>query len=149
MIRQKIYIASDHAGYALKEQICEYLKEEELDFEDLGCKDQQSCDYPVYAKILCKKMDKEKDFGVLVCGSGIGISIAANRFKGVRAALCSEPFSAQLARLHNDANVLALGGRLLGKDMALKVLKVFISTQFEGSRHQRRIDLIERSLDDL
>lgn len=142
MLRKNLYIASDHAGFDLKKNLCEYFKKKNLFFKDLGCDDNTSCDYALYAQKLCKKID-ENSFGVLICGSGIGISIAANRHKNIRAALCSEPLSARLAREHNDANILALAGRLIAKDMAIELIKCFINTDFKKGHHQRRIDLIE------
>lgn len=143
MLRTKIYIASDHAGFGLKKQLCEYLIQNNLSFIDLGCEDETSCDYAYFAHKLCKSFDHEKDFGVLICGSGIGISIAANRHKNVRAALCNEALSARLAREHNDANVLVLAGRLLGDVAAKELIKVFINTPFAKGRHAKRIALIE------
>lgn len=139
MLREKIIIASDHAGFELKKKLCAFFEKSALKFEDLGTHDEMSCDYPDYANLLSAKLD-ETSFGVLICGSGIGISIAANRHKNVRCALCNEPLSAKLARLHNDANVLALGGRLIGVDLATELVKVFISTEFEGGRHAQRIE---------
>ncbi|PCM57380.1 ribose-5-phosphate isomerase, partial [Campylobacter sp. BCW_8712] len=116
MLREKIYIASDHAGFELKEKICVFLKEKNIIFNDLGTNTCASCDYPDYAHLLAEKIDK-RSFGILICGSGIGISIAANRHKNIRCALCHESLSAELARRHNDANVLALGGRLIGIEL--------------------------------
>lgn len=142
MLRDKIYIASDHAGYRLKEELCSFFKEIFLSFEDLGTKNDESCDYPDYAHLLASKID-ENSFGILICGSGIGISISANRHRNIRCALCNESFSAKLARKHNDANVLALGGRLLGLDLAKDIVLTFINTNFDGGRHKTRIQKIE------
>ena len=139
MLREKIIIASDHAGFLLKKELCAFLQKSKLSYEDLGTHDEKSCDYPDYANLLASKMD-EKSFGILICGSGIGISMAANRHKNIRCALCNEPLSAKLARLHNDANVLALGGRLIGVDLAAELVRVFVNTEFEGVRHAQRID---------
>ncbi|MCW1360593.1 ribose 5-phosphate isomerase B [Campylobacter sp. US33a] len=142
MLKEKIYIASDHAGFELKSKICAFFQEKNIVFVDLGTKDTQSCDYPDYAHLLANHMD-ENSFGILICGTGIGISIAANRHKGIRCALCNEPLSARLAREHNDANVLALGGRLTGFDLAFDIIDKFINTKFLAGRHLRRIEKIE------
>lgn len=142
MLKDKIYIASDHAGFELKGKICTFLKEKNLCFEDLGTKDTQGCDYPDYAHLLASKID-ENSFGILICGTGIGISIAANKHAGIRCALCNESLSAKLARKHNDANVLALGGRLIGADLAFDIIQNFIQTPFDGERHIKRIQKIE------
>lgn len=137
----KISIGSDHAGFDLKEHLKNYLEEEGYEVIDEGTYSLESVDYPDFGKKVGKRVaDKEADRGLVVCGSGIGISIAANKVPGIRCALVSEPLSARLSRLHNDANVLALGGRLIGLEMAKECLKVFLQTDFEGGRHQRRID---------
>ena len=145
MLREKIYIASDHAGFELKEKICEFLKNKQISFTDLGTDSKQSCDYPDYAHLLASKMDS-KSFGILICGTGIGISITANRHKKIRCALCHESLSAKFARKHNDANVLALGARLIGVDLALDIIENFIQTPFEEGRHIKRIQKIEAGL---
>lgn len=142
MLRQKIYLASDHAGFELKERLCVFFKDQDLAYEDLGVHTKKHCDYADYAHLLVSKID-DQSFGILICGSGIGMSIAANRHKSIRCALCSEALSARLARRHNDANVLALGGRLLGSELALDIVNAFISTDFEGGRHLDRISKIE------
>ncbi|EAK0543242.1 ribose 5-phosphate isomerase B [Campylobacter jejuni] len=142
MLREKIYIASDHAGFELKEKICVFLKEKNIIFNDLGTNTCASCDYPDYAHLLAEKINK-RSFGILICGSGIGISIAANRHKNIRCALCHESLSAELARRHNDANVLALGGRLIGVALAIDIIEKFIQTPFEEGRHMQRIQKIE------
>lgn len=137
----KISIGSDHAGFDLKEHLKNYLEEEGYEVIDEGTYSLESVDYPDFGKKVGKRVaDKEADRGLVVCGSGIGISIAANKVPGIRCALVSEPLSARLSRQHNDANVLALGGRLIGLEMAKECLKVFLQTDFEGGRHQRRID---------
>ncbi len=137
----KISIACDHAGFDLKSQITTYLEENNYEVQDLGCdSSQESVDYPDFAQKVAQKIaKKEADFGVLICGSGIGISIAANRFKEVRAALCVNEEMAKLSRLHNDANVICFGARLISKDLAFKALKIFFTTKFEGGRHENRI----------
>ncbi|WP_257927751.1 ribose 5-phosphate isomerase B [Campylobacter lari] len=145
MLREKIYIASDHAGFVLKQEIINFLQEKSINFEDLGPFSEDRCDYPDYAHLLSSKID-ENSFGILVCGSGIGMSIAANRHKNIRCALCNEPLSAKLSREHNDANVLALGARLLGVDMAFEIISNFINTSFSGGRHCVRINKIEAKL---
>lgn len=138
MLREILYIASDHAGFELKEKLCCAFGGEGISFIDLGTHSDESCDYPDYADLLAQKIDA-KSFGILICGSGIGISIAANRHKNIRCALCGESLSAALARRHNDANVLALGGKLIGVDLALDMIKTFIKTPFEAGRHEKRI----------
>ncbi|AJD03247.1 allose-6-phosphate isomerase / ribose-5-phosphate isomerase B [Campylobacter lari] len=145
MLREKIYIASDHAGFVLKQEIINFLQEKNINFEDLGPFSEDRCDYPDYAHLLSSKID-ENSFGILVCGSGIGMSIAANRHKNIRCALCNEPLSAKLSREHNDANVLALGARLIGVDMAFEIISNFINTSFSGGRHCVRINKIEAKL---
>ena len=145
---KSIVIASDHAGYNLKEKIKEFLQKEKYQVIDVGCFSSESVDYPEYgAKAIEKLLNKEVAYGVLICGTGIGMSIVANRFSGIRAALCHEPFSAKMARLHNNANVLVLGGRIIGEVMAVEIVKTFLETSFEGGRHKRRIDLIEKLLE--
>jgi ribose 5-phosphate isomerase B len=138
---EKIFVASDHAGFVLKKFLI--LKSMKLGLEifDLGCfSAEKTADYPDYAKKLCKKITKKNCFrGILICGSGIGISIAANRFKHIRAALCHNIKLAKLARAHNDANVLCLGARIIKQQSALSITKAFFSTEFEGARHAARI----------
>ena len=136
-------IASDHGGFALKQEIMAHLRATGVEFEDLGTYSEESCDYPVYAEKLGRAVaagDYEK--GILICGTGIGISIAANKIHGVRAALCGDCYSAEMCRRHNDANVLALGGRVLGVELAKRIVDTFLTAPFEGGRHQRRVDLI-------
>ena len=136
-------IASDHGGFALKQEIMAHLRATGVEFEDLGTYSEESCDYPVYAEKLGKAVaagDYEK--GILICGTGIGISIAANKIHGVRAALCGDCYSAEMCRRHNHANVLALGGRVLGVELAKRIVDTFLTAPFEGGRHQRRVDLI-------
>lgn len=138
-----IYIGCDHGGFALKQEIFKYIKEDlALEIEDLGCHDTSSVDYPDYAEKVCKKVVSENAQGILICGTGIGISIAANKINGIRCALCSEPFSAEMTRKHNNANVLAMGGRTTGPELAKSIVKAFLSTDFEGGRHQNRLDKI-------
>ena len=135
-----ILIASDHAGYKLKKILIEELQGE-IKFEDLGPFSENSVDYPDYARKLSKKIDLKKDLiGVLICGSGIGMSMVANRFKNVRAALCMNNKMSMLARQHNNANILVLGSRLISEQEAIKCLLVFVKTNYEGGRHQARLD---------
>ena len=138
-----IAIASDHAGFSLKQQVGEALEALGLGVLDLGCHDTNSVDYPDYGHAMADALGSGKaQKGVLVCGSGIGISIAANRHAGVRAALCTSGLMARLARKHNDANVLAMGARIIGFETAMDCLHEFLNTEFEGGRHQTRIDKI-------
>lgn len=139
----KIAIASDHGGFRLKGEIIDHLKEKGVCFEDFGTNSEQSCDYSDYAEKVCEAvLDKKFDFGILVCGTGIGIGIAANKIPGIRAALCSDTFSAHACREHNNANILTLGQRVVGTGLALDIVDIFLNSQFEGDRHQRRIDKI-------
>jgi ribose 5-phosphate isomerase B len=138
-----LYIASDHAGFVLKQKIFAYCAQQGLPFEDLGPFDATSVDYPDYAQKLCEYIKDSANKGILICGTGIGMSISANRLKGIRAALCTNEFEARLSRQHNDANVLCLGARVVGDGLALSILDVFLNTVFEGGRHQNRIDKIE------
>ncbi|MFN3921908.1 MAG: ribose 5-phosphate isomerase B [Caldimicrobium sp.] len=140
----KIVIGSDHAGFFLKEKIKDFLDQEGYEVIDVGTYSTVSVDYPEYGyKAIEKILSGEAERGILICGTGIGMSIVANRFSKIRAALCHEPFSAQMARKHNDANVLVLGGRLIGDGMAIEIVKTFLNTEFEKGRHERRINLIE------
>nr|WP_296461036.1 ribose 5-phosphate isomerase B [uncultured Acetatifactor sp.] len=141
-----IAIGSDHGGYALKERIVRHLKEAGIPFEDLGCHGTESCDYPVYGHAVAQAVAEGRcEKGIVVCTTGIGISISANRHPGIRCALCADTLTARLTRLHNDANMLALGGGVVGENLALEIVNVFLNTPFSGeARHQRRIDLIEK-----
>ena len=140
---RKIFISSDHAGFKLKEIIKNYLKIKNVKFEDLGPKDDRSVDYPDYAHKVAKKVKLNKsNFGILVCGSGTGMNIAANKHKNIRAAQCFNLKSTKLSRLHNDANIITLGSRLITKKNALKFISVFLNTKFDGGRHLRRVKKI-------
>lgn len=140
----KIAVGSDHAGFELKEHVKEYLKEKDFEIIDCGTDGLESVDYPDYGKKVGETVARgDAEYGVVVCGSGIGISIAANKVKGIRCALVSEPLSAKLSRQHNNANVLAMGGRLTGTQMAEEILDVFFSTEFEGGRHERRVSKLD------
>ena len=139
----KILIASDHAGYKLKELIKKFLKKNRKNFLDLGTKNTDPVDYPDFAHLLSKKIKNSKNqFGVLICGSGIGMSMAANRHKNIRAALCNNIKSAKLSRKHNNANVITIGARLTKKNIALKCVSIFLQTNFEGGRHAKRVKKI-------
>ncbi|APM41010.1 ribose 5-phosphate isomerase B [Clostridium kluyveri] len=139
----KIALGSDHAGFPLKKEIIEHLRNKGLEFEDFGTFSEESCDYPDYAlKVGEQVVNKNYDFGILVCGTGIGISIAANKIPGVRAALCGDTFSAHACREHNNANILAIGQRVVGVGLALDIVDNFLFTEFQGGRHQKRIDKI-------
>ncbi|MGL4425366.1 MAG: ribose 5-phosphate isomerase B [Cetobacterium sp.] len=140
----KIALGADHGGFALKEIVKNHLESKGFEVLDKGAYSTDSVDYPVYAKSVANSiLEKEADFGILICGTGIGISIAANRFKGIRAALCSNTTMAKLTREHNDANILALGARMTGDILALEIVDEFLRTQFEGGRHLTRINAIE------
>ena len=137
---KKIYISSDHAGFKLKESIKFYLKKKNYKFIDLGPGNENRVDYPDYAHKLAKKVKMSKNHvGILICGSGMGMNIAANRHKNIRAALCFNLKSTKLSRLHNDANIITLGSRLLKKKNVLNFVNVFLNTKFEGGRHTKRI----------
>ena len=138
-------IGCDHGGFELKQEILKHLDERGIAYKDFGCYDTDSVDYPVYAKEVCRAIqEKECEKGILICGTGIGISITANKQKGIRAALRTDCFMAEATRLHNDANVLALGGRVVGAGLANKIVDTFLDTPFSGDeRHVRRIRMIE------
>ena len=136
-----IALGSDHAGFPLKEEIKKYLEQNGIPFEDVGAYDTSSVDYPYQAKKACDLVVSGKcEKAILCCGTGIGISMAANKVKGIRAACCTDYFSAKYTRLHNDANALCLGARVIGPGAALELVEVFLNTPFEGGRHQRRVD---------
>lgn len=140
-----IGIGSDHGGFEMKEAVKKHLEERGLEYKDFGTYSADSCDYPVYGRAVAKAVASgECDRGIIICGTGIGISITANKVKGIRAALCSDCFSAQATREHNDANILAMGARVLGEGLALKIVDTFLDTPFSGDpRHVRRISMIE------
>lgn len=139
-----IAIGCDHGGYGLKQEIIKYLEKNGLEYKDFGC-DGEAIDYPIIAKKVGQSiLDGECEKGILICGTGIGISIAANKMKGIRCALCSDCFSAEATRLHNDTNIIALGGRVVGPELAVKMVDIFLNTPFSGDeRHIRRIGMIE------
>lgn len=140
-----IALGSDHGGFELKQEVIKHLQERNIEYKDFGTYTKDSCDYPVFAKKVAEAVvNKECDFGILICGTGIGISIAANKVKGIRAALCHDCFSASATREHNDANILAMGARVIGPGLALMIVDTFLDTPFSNDdRHIRRIGLIE------
>ena len=140
-----IAIGCDHGGFKLKQAVMKHLEERGLEYKDYGTYSDESCDYPVYGKAVANAVASgECDRGILICGTGIGISIAANKIRGIRAALCGDCFSAEATRLHNDANILAMGARVVGEGLALKIVDIFLDTPFSGDeRHRRRISMLE------
>ena len=138
----KVFLASDHAGFELKNELKEAIKGLGYEVVDLGTNDKNSVDYPDYAHLLASKLEPNC-YGVLVCGTGIGISIAANRHENIRCALCHDEFTARLAREHNDANVIAFGARVIGAGVAISAAEAFLKTEFAGGRHERRVKKIE------
>lgn len=140
-----IAIGSDHGGFRLKEKIIRHLEDRGISYKDVGCADETSCDYPIFGIAAAEAVASgECDRGIVICTTGIGISICANKVKGIRCALCSDTFSAKMTRLHNDANMLALGGAITGDLLAMDIVDVFLDTEFSGeSKHVRRISLIE------
>lgn len=137
-----IAIGCDHAGVEMKKAVISELSEKGFEFVDMGT-DGEPCDYPVIAEAVCNEILSGKcERGILICGTGIGMSIAANKFKGIRAALCSDSFSTKFTRLHNNSNVMCMGARILGQGLGVELAEIFLTTGFEGGRHQRRIDLI-------
>lgn len=138
----KVAIGCDHGGIDLKRQVVRQLTHEQIEVLDMGCDSHDSVDYPLFARAVCSAvLTGEADFGILLCGTGIGMSMAANRFKGIRAALCHELFTARMSREHNDANVLCLGARVVGPGLALEMVKTWLRTEFGGGRHLRRIEM--------
>ena len=140
-----IALGSDHGGYGLKQEIIKHLEEKGIEYKDYGCYDESPCDYPVFGKKAAQAVASgECEKGILICGTGIGISIAANKIKGIRAALCHDVFSAKATREHNDANMLAMGARVVGPGLALMIVDTFLNTEFSNAeRHQKRIDMLE------
>ena len=140
-----IAIGSDHGGFEMKAKVKKHLEEKGYEVKDCGCYSKESCDYPVFGHAVAKEVASGNcEKGVVICTTGIGISMVANKTKGVRCALCSEPLSAKMTRLHNDANVLAMGGALVGENMAMEIVDTFFGTEFSGEeKHQRRVNLIE------
>ncbi len=140
----KISITSDHAGVELKEELVEFIESMGHSVKDLGPFNTDSIDYPDYAQKMCKTVvDKESDLGIAICGTGVGMSMACNKVPGIRASLCSESYSAKLTRQHNNSNVLCLGARVIGVELAKDIVNEYLKAEFEGGRHQRRIDKLE------
>ena len=141
--KKRLVFAADHAGYLLKNALIAVFKERGYEITDVGVNSGESCDYPIYAEKACNLVVAgEADLAILCCGTGIGMSIAANKVKGIRAACCSDTFSARMTRMHNDANVLCLGGRVVGAGLACDMVDLFVDTEFEGGRHTTRVALI-------
>ncbi len=139
----KIVMGSDHAGFELKEKIKKTLEDLELEYYDMGTFDKTSVDYPIIARAVAGEVaDGRFDRGIIVCGSGVGVAMSANKIKEIRAANCNDLYCAKMSRLHNDANILTIGGRIVGEDLAAEIVKVWMQTEFEGGRHQRRVDMI-------
>lgn len=142
----KIAVASDHGGYKLKEAVKAYLQSRGIEVMDLGTDSEESVDYPIYGKACANAVASgEADKGIVCCGTGIGISIAANKVKGIRCGLCTNVEMAEFTRKHNNANMLAMGGRIIDEETGLAITKAFVDTEFEGGRHQRRIDMLEEA----
>lgn len=141
-----IAIGCDHGAYDLKQKVMKYLEDKQIAYKDMGCYSKESCDYPIFGHAVAKAVaDGECEKGIVLCTTGIGISISANKVKGVRCALCADTLSAKMTRLHNDANVLAMGAGIVGENLAIEIVDTFLNTEFSGEeRHQRRIDLIEQ-----
>lgn len=140
-----IALGSDHGGYKLKEAVKKYLDIKGIDYNDFGTFSEDSVDYPIYAqKVANSILNGECEKGILCCGTGIGISIAANKIKGIRAAVCSDEFCAEMCRRHNDANIISFGGRVISEEKCLAMTDIFLNTEFEGGRHEKRIDQIKR-----
>lgn len=139
----RIGIGNDHSALELKAEIIEFLKEKGHEVVDYGTNSTESCDYPVYGEKVARAVAAgEVEQGILICGTGLGISLAANKVRGIRAAVCSEPYTARMARQHNNCNVLAFGARVVGAELAKMIVDTWLSTEFEGGRHQRRVDMI-------
>lgn len=140
----KIALGCDHGGYELKQFIMKTLEKLGYEYEDFGCYSLESCDYPDFGAAAARAVAEGKcDRGIVICTTGIGISIAANKVRGIRCALCSEPLSAEMTRRHNNANMLAMGAGMIGKNMAERIVELFLSTEFEGGRHERRVGLLD------
>ncbi len=139
-----IAIGSDHGGYELKQKVIESLNEQDISFKDFGIFSNETCDYPIIAEKVAKSVaSQECEKGLLLCGTGLGMSIVANKIKNVRAVCSIDSFSVKHSRLHNNANILCLGGRVIGPGLAMELINIFLNTDFEGGRHQKRIDMID------
>jgi ribose 5-phosphate isomerase B len=138
-----IAIGSDHAGFKLKEEVKKYLKEKGIEYKDYGCFSEERTDYPIYGELVARAVASgEAEKGLLFCGTGVGISLAANKVKGIRAVVCSDCYTAKMSKEHNDTNILAMGSRVVGVELAKMILDCWLNAKFEGGRHQRRIDMI-------
>ncbi|MDY0362773.1 MAG: ribose 5-phosphate isomerase B [Desulforegulaceae bacterium] len=141
-MKETIIIGCDHAAYELKDKIVNFLEKKGIKVKDIGTFSNDSVNYPDYADQVAKSVEKKEcDRGILLCGTGLGMSMAANRHKGIRAALCNDIFSAKMSRLHNNSNVLVMGGRVVGDILAMEIVDTWLETEFEGGRHQKRLDL--------
>jgi len=140
----KVVIGSDHGGFALKEFAVKLLKDMGYEVEDAGPEAAVSCDYPVYAEKVATKVTEENILGILICGTGLGMSMAANKHKGIRAAMCTNEYMAKMARAHNNANILCLGERVIGPGLAEEIIRAYMTSEFEGDRHLRRINLFDK-----
>lgn len=142
-MKKILSIGCDHAAYNLKQKLIPYLQEKGWDVIDVGTDSPDSCDYPVFASRVCENIQNDTcELGILICGTGIGMSMAANKHRGIRAAVCSDTFSARATRLHNNANVLCFGERVVGYGLACELLDAFLDTEFEGGKHQKRVDML-------
>jgi len=141
---RKIFIGAESAGYSFKGEFIEHLTSLGYEVMDMGCDSEASCHYPIFASAVCEKVQADLDgsFGILICGTGIGMSMCANKHRGIRAAVCSDTFSARMTRCHNDANVLCIGARVTGSCLALDILDSFLGAEFEGGRHKTRVDMM-------
>ena len=138
---KKISIACDHAAFELKNDIIKYFSDNGIEYEDFGCYSSESVNYPQYAHAVCKEIQEGRsDLGILICGTGLGMSLAANKHKGIRAVACSDTFSARLSRMHNNANILCFGARVVGKGLAVDLVKEFLNAEFLGGRHEERVN---------
>ena len=149
-MKRKIFIGADSAGFTLKEHLKNHITELGYEVIDCGTDSEASCHYPIFASKVCESVLAEADtsYGILVCGTGVGMSMAANKYKGIRAACCSDTFSARLTRIHNNANVICIGERVLGDGLAFDIIDAFVSAEFEGGKHQRRISMFENGVEE-
>ena len=139
-----IALGCDHGGFDMKQIVIEYLEEKGIEYKDFGCYDKNSCDYPIFGKAAAEAVASgECEKGIVVCTTGIGISMVANKVKGVRACVCSEPYTAKLSKMHNNSNIIAFGARVVGSEMAKMIVDTWLETEYEGGRHQRRVDLLD------
>jgi len=144
MPTKTVILGADHGGFVLKKALIEHLSNQGFTILDMGADSTESCDFPIYGRKVCEAVLRELAPGVLICGTGIGMCMVANKVKHIRAAICTNEYMARMTRRHNDANVLCLGERVLGLDLAKSIVDAFLATDYEGGRHQRRLDMIER-----